>query len=61
MADIPAHRHQYYKDPESGIAYFATRNGPPGMDILRRRQDDSRLLHIAAISFSAVYNPDGPW
>ena len=61
MAQTFPARHQYYRHPESGIAYFATRTGPLDMDITRQETPGDVPERIAAIGFDTFYNPDGPW
>ena len=61
MAQTFPARRQYYRHPESGIAYFATRTGPLGMDITRQETPGGMPERIAAIGFDTYHNPDGPW
>ena len=61
MAEAFPARHHYYRHPESGIAYFATRTGPLSMDVIRQDNPDHVPDRIAAIEFDTFYNPDGPW
>ena len=56
----PIRRH-YYRHPDSGIAYFATRTGTLSMDITREDKPGDVPDRIASIAFDAFYNPDGPW
>ena len=61
MADTDPARRHYYRHPESGIDYFATRTGPLSMDITRQDKTTNAPDRIAIIAFDTVYNPDGPW
>ena len=61
MTDTVAARRTYYQDPESGIAYLASRTEPLSMRILRQEPDDRQIVPVAVISFTDIYNPDGPW
>ena len=61
MTDTPTAQLQYYRDPASGISYYAERTGPLSLSIHRQQDTYEALLHIAVVGFSAIYNPDGPW
>lgn len=61
MTDTATAQRTYYQDPDSGIAYLASRTGPLSMRILRQEPTDQPIVPVAVISFTHIYNPDGPW
>ena len=61
MTHTATAQRRYYEDPNSGIDYLANRTGPLSMRILRQEPTDQQILPIAVISFTDIYNPDGPW
>ena len=61
MTHTATPQRNYYQDPESGIDYLASRTGPLSMRIHRQEPADRQIQPVAVISFSDIYNPDGPW